>query len=211
MERVVELVREYRIQQSKLKSQYNVSVRAQCPDIQENIQKIESMMCKGEYGYDVIAEYEKIAESFKMHQLNDVLTEVVKQRLREEYVKISKLQQEVAKLLGYNEEDVTIDKMISDWETSKELLPGLSWNSQMSTNLRRLRDIHKSQENMFEDKLDEEESKFLRMTEEDIQEHNKRVLNRVKCGVERNELCDGYIEDDVKSGIIPMWDIRGGL
>lgn len=198
MERVVELVREYRVQQSNLKNQYNVSVRSQCPDIQENIQKIESMMCKGEYGYDVIAEYEKIAEGLKMHKLNDVLTEVVKQRLREEYVKISKLQQEVAKLLGY-EEDVTIDKMISDWELAKELLPGLSWNSQMSRNLKRLKDIHKNQEDLFEEKLDEEESKFLRMTAEDIAEHNASVRMRADTAL------------DIGEGIVPVWDVRGGF
>lgn len=199
MERVVELVCEYRVQQSNLKSQYNVSVKSQCPDIQENIQKIESMMCKGEYGYDVIAEYEKIAEGLKMHKLNDVLTEVIKQRLREEYVKISKLQQEVAKLLGY-EEDVTIDKMISDWELAKELLPGLSWNSQMSRNLKRLKDIHKNQEDLFEEKLDEEESKFLRMTAEDIAEHNASVRMRADTDVVNVGDC-----------AVPAWDLRGGF
>jgi len=198
MERVVELVREYRIQQSKLKSQYNVSVRAQCPDIQENIQKIESMMCKGEYGYDVIAEYEKIAEELKMHKLSEVLMEVVKQRLREEYTKISKLQQEVARLLGYKE-DVTIDKMISDWELSKELFPGLSWNSQMSRNLKRLKDIHKSQEELFEEKVDEEESKFLNMTEDEIEAHNASVRMRAGAG-------DSILNDLA----VPVWDLYGG-
>lgn len=196
MDSIVELVKEYRIQQSKLKSQYSVGVRAQCPDIQENIQKIESMMCKGEYGYDVISEYEKIAEELKMHKLSEVLTEVVTQRLQEEYKKISKLQQEVARLLGYNE-DVTIDKMISDWEISKELLPGLSWNSQMSRNLKRLKDIHKNQEELLEEKVDEEESKFLHMTEDEIQEHNASV--RMRAG------------DNVYNDIaVPVWDLRGG-
>lgn len=204
MERVINLVRDYRKDQLKLKSEYNERVHTQCPRLQENIQKIERMMCKGDNMYDVIEMYEQIVNELKTPNLSDVLTEVIKQRLQEEYVKISKLQQEIAKLLGY-EEDVTIDKMIADWELSKELLPGLSWNSQMSTNLRRLRDIHKSQEDMFEEKLDEEESKFLRMTEEDIADHNKRVENRAKCGVEGSELYD------VKTGIIPMWDIRGGL
>jgi hypothetical protein len=161
----------------------------------ETIQRIESMMCKGEYGYDVIAEYEKIHEGFKMHTLSDVLTEVVTQRLREEYTKISKLQQEVARLLGYNE-DVTIDKMISDWELSKELLPGLSWNSQMSMNLKRLKDIHKSQEELLEEKVDEEETKFLHMTEEEIEEHNASVRMRAS--------------DTVYTDVaVPVWDLRG--
>jgi hypothetical protein len=156
------------------------------------------MMCKGEYGYDVIAEYEKIAEELKMHKLSEVLMEVVKQRLREEYTKISKLQQEVARLLGYKE-DVTIDKMISDWELSKELFPGLSWNSQMSRNLKRLKDIHKSQEELFEEKVDEEESKFLNMTEDEIEAHNASVRMRAGAG-------DSILNDLA----VPVWDLYGG-
>lgn len=50
------------------------------------------------------------------------------------------------------------------------------------------------------DKLDEEESKFLHMTDDEIQEHNAHVRMRADTGIG---------ESVIDSAAVPVWDLRG--
>lgn len=205
MEDIVKIVEEYEKEIWKLQLAYQDKVRKLYPTSKDAVRKLETLQSKGEY--DIIKNYELIAEELRKENLSDVLKDIVKQRLREEYKKITMLQEDIARNLGYKEPDsVTIDKLINDCEVSSALLDYSSPIPRILKCLKRIKYVHKCQDELLLYEKEELEQNFLRLTSLEIREYNAEVRRNAEENREEYER-----EREESERVVPVFDARGDL
>lgn len=142
---ISKILHEYEKDKSNLDEKFLSKIDTLCPYLKENIKKIEHISFLT-FDYDVIEFYELLYEELEKFHWGQIIYVVIRDRLTEEYKKVMKLEQKIARL-------VTNDIMNSiDVLTLYQVLEKMSNLGYCSLNscktLERISSIHTKHKNL---------------------------------------------------------------